>query len=64
LRWIIEHDEEYFREWQIYKSAISSTRKNRHTFSLLFGHLVDFLKEKEVQPDIMHDIPVRQNWKV
>jgi hypothetical protein len=40
LCWIIEHDREDFRKWQIDKSAISWTKKNRGMFSLLFGHPV------------------------
>jgi hypothetical protein len=40
LRWIIEHDGEYFYKWHISKSAISWTSKNRGMFSLLFGHPV------------------------
>jgi hypothetical protein len=41
LRWTIEHDSEYFRKWHTCKSAISWTRKNQDTFSLLFGHLME-----------------------
>jgi hypothetical protein len=40
LRWITEHDGEYFRKWPISKSAISCTSENQGTFSLLFGQLV------------------------
>jgi hypothetical protein len=40
LRWIIEHDEDHFRKWQISNSAISWISKNRGTFSLLFGQSV------------------------
>jgi hypothetical protein len=37
LRWIIEHDGEYFHKWHIYKSTISWISKKESTFSLLFG---------------------------
>jgi hypothetical protein len=40
LRWIIEHNGEYFHKWQICNSASSWTSKNRGMFSLLFGHPV------------------------
>jgi hypothetical protein len=35
LCWIIEHDGEYFRKSDIYKSAISWTSNTRRTFSFL-----------------------------
>jgi hypothetical protein len=38
LRWIIEHDGEYFRKGHIYKSANSWRSYNRGMLSLLFGH--------------------------
>jgi hypothetical protein len=40
LRWIIEHDGEYFPQWHLGNSAISWTSKTRRMFLLLFGHSV------------------------
>jgi hypothetical protein len=50
LRWIIEHDREDFGHLQICKSAISWTRKNRRSFSLLFSHPVYHLNTEVGKP--------------
>jgi hypothetical protein len=51
-RWIIEHDWEHFRQWHIYKSAISWTSKNRDTFSSLFATL--YLKNVIARRSTLH----------
>jgi hypothetical protein len=57
LRWMIEHDGEYFRKRHICKLAISWTSKNRCKFSLLFDHPV-YPSGRRVGSEVMHSLPI------